>query len=516
MAAGVAVKRAVLLLVAVALATAAVVVGRRAAERSLHVSENRLVNAPQPTDANNTPSLARNPRRPDNVALTHRVDRPGFSAVLHWSTDGGRRWRPTQLPLPDGIDRPFAPDAAFGPDGTLYVSYVNLVGEGNVPDNLWVAKSTDGGRSLSDPVRVAGRLAFGARLAVGPDGAVHLTWLQAAEVGFLRLVGGPNPIVASRSTDGGRTFSAPVPVSDPTRPRVGAASPVIDARGDLVVLYQDFKEDRRDLEFLEGPPWEEPFALVVSRSTDGGQSFSVGTELESGVVATRRFLIFLVEFPSIAAGADGSLYVSWTDGRDGSEDVYLRRSSDGGRSWSEATRVNDNPRDDGTSQYMPRVGVAPSGRVDVVFLDRRRDRANVMTDAFLAQSTDGGRTFGNHRLSSTSFDSNVGPYVDATFPIDFGSRLGVLSSESETLAAWTDARFGNEGNGRQDILFAEAAHRRGGPLAWVLVATLGLFALLAALGALERERRAPEETTGREPPRGTPAPDLVDQPHASP
>ena len=508
-------KRVTLLVLAVALAAAAVVLGQRAARTSFHVGENRLVNAPQPIDANNTPALARNPRRPDNVALTHRVDRPAFSSLLHWSTDGGRQWRPTGLPLPAGIDRPFAPDVAFGPDGTLYVSYVNLVGEGNVPDNLWVARSTDGGRTLSEPARVTGRLAFGARLVVGPDGTVHVTWLQAAEVGFLRMVGEPNPIVASRSTDGGRTFSPPVPVSDANRPRVGAATPAIDARGDLVVLYQDFKGDRRDFEFLEGPTWEEPFALVLSRSTDGGRSFSAGTELESGVVPTRRFLVFLVEFPSLATGADGSLYVSWTDGRDGSEDVYLRRSADGGQSWSEATRVNDNPADDGTSQYMPRVAVAPSGRVDVLFLDRRRDRGNVMTDAFLAQSTDGGRTFENHRVSSRSFDSTVGPFVDATFPIDFGSRLGLLSSDDGTLAAWTDTRFGNEGNGRQDILFAEADHRRGGPLAWVLVGTLAFFSLLAALGALERERRAPGAGDGEGPSGEVTASDLVDQPHPS-
>ena len=174
-------KRVTLLVLAVSLAAAAVVLGQRAARTSFHVGDNRLVNAPQPIDANNTPSLARNPRRPDNVALTHRVDRPAFSSLLHWSTDGGRQWRPTELPLPGGIDRPFAPDIAFGPDGTLYVSYVNLVGEGNVPDNLWVARSTDGGRTLSEPARVTGRLAFGARLVVGPDGTVHVTWLQAAE-----------------------------------------------------------------------------------------------------------------------------------------------------------------------------------------------------------------------------------------------------------------------------------------------------------------------------------------------
>ncbi|MDQ4133857.1 MAG: glycoside hydrolase [Actinomycetota bacterium] len=482
-------RRIVLVVLAVALAAAAVVVGVRAAASPLEAGPNRLVNVEKPIDAHNSPTLAANPRQPDNVALTYRVDRPAFSAVLEWSTDGGKSWKPTALPLPQGIDRPFAPDVAFGPDGTLYVTYVNLVGDGNVPDNLWLARSTDGGRSLSAPVRVAGRYTFGARLAVGPDGTIHVTWLQADEVGFLRLAGDPAPIVATRSTDGGRTFSAPVPVSDPSRTRVATPSPVIDSRGDLVVLYQDFKEDRRDFEFLEGPPWDEPFALVLTRSTDGGQTFSPGTEVDAGVLPDKRILVFLAEFPAIAAGPDDRLYVSWADARNGDEDVFLRTSSDGGVTWSEVTRVNDNPTGDGTSQYMPRVAVAPSGRIDVLYLDRRDDPDDVMTETSLAQSTDGGRTFDHVTVSSEAFDSTVGPFVEARLPIDFGSRIALLSSNDETLAAWTDSRYGDEGTGRQDILAAQVAERRSGPLAWVLVATLGLLAVLAAIGALESGRR---------------------------
>jgi hypothetical protein len=482
--------------VALVLAVAAGLMAVRAADTSLGPGPNRVVNVPQPIDANNSPSMASNPRRPENVALTYRVDRPAFSAVLEWSTDAGRSWRPTALPFPPGIDRAFAPDVAFAPDGTLYVTYVNLVGEGNVPDNLWLAKSTDGGLTLSDPVRIAGRLTFQPRVAVGPDGAVHVTWLQASEVGFLRLAGEPNPIVASRSTDGGQTFSPPVQVSDPSRTRVGTASPIVDSKGDLVVLYQDFKSDRRDFEFLEGPPWEEPFALVVTRSTDGGVSFSPGSELESGVVADRRFLVFLAEFPSLAAGPGDTLYVTWADGRHGDEDVFLRRSDDGGRSWADPTRVNDNPQSDGTGQYMPRVAVAPSGRVDVLFLDRRGDRENVLTDAFLAVSTDGGSTFSNLKLSSKSFDSQVGPFVHAQLPIDFGSRLGLLSWNDRTLAAWTDSRFGDDGTGRQDIIATDVTERRGGPVEWVLVGALALFAVVAAVAAVRSGRRVDAPAAG--------------------
>ncbi|HWC12782.1 MAG TPA: sialidase family protein, partial [Acidimicrobiales bacterium] len=299
-----------LTLVAMALGTAAVLRAASLPDGELAAGRNVLVNPAGFLTANNSPSLAANPRRPDNVVLTHRVDRTEFSAYVQWSTDGGGSWQQTALPLPSGFDRPFAPDAAFAPDGTLYVSYVNLFGNGNVPQNLWVARSTDGGRTLSDPVRVAGELVFQARVAVGPDGTVFLTWLQAREVGLFKMPRMPNPVVAARSTDGGRTFSEPVRVSDPGRPRVGAASPVVAPDGRLFVLYEDFKGDRRDFEFLEGPPAEEPFALVLTVSTDGGRTFGAGRELESGVVSARRFLVFLPEFPSLAAGPDGSLVVT--------------------------------------------------------------------------------------------------------------------------------------------------------------------------------------------------------------
>jgi len=457
-------------------------------DHDVEVSRNRLVNAAGAIDANNSPSLTRAPRTPERVVATYRVDRPGFSAALDWSADGGKTWKGTALPLPRGLDRPYAPDAAFGPDGTLYVTYVNLQGPGNVPDHLWMATSSDGGRTLSAPALVAGKLAFQARVAVDPEKTVHVTWLQGREVGLLALVGAPSPVVTSRSDDGGRSFSRPVPVSSPRRALVGAASPVIDADGRLVVLYEDFKDDRRDFENLEGPPWERPFGLVVTRPVGKGP-FAVGVELEKGVLPTRRFLAFLPEFPSLAAGRGDTLYVAWSDGRNGDEDVFLRRSDDDGRTWTSAKRVNDNPEADGTSQYLPRVAVAPDGRVDVLYLDRRRDRKNVMTDATLASSFDDGGSFRSTRLSSRSFDSRVGASASARLPVDFGSRLALSSTDGRSLAAWTDTRLGSADTGRQDVFSAvyEVAGSSGGVVRPVLTGGLSILALaFAALAARAR------------------------------
>lgn len=435
-----------------ALAVAGIAV-RSSASAEPDVGTNRRVDSGGLIDANNTPSIARSPRAPDTLALVHRIDRPRFSAALEWSANGGRSWRRTALPLPAGLDRPYAPDVAFARNGTLYVTYVNLAGAGNVPDNLWLSKSTDGGRTLSAPVRIAGKLTFQARLAVDGKGTLYVTWLQAESVGLLTLAGAPAPVVAAQSTDGGRSFTAPRRVSDPARELVGAASPVVDGQGRLAVLYEDFNGDSRDFGNLEGPPWDRPFRLVITRPTPSG-AFATGVQLESDVVPTRRFLAFLPDYPSLAAGPGRTLYVAWSDGRNGDEDVFLRRSADGGQTWSAARRVNDNPKGDGTSQYLPKVDVAPDGRVDVIYLDRRRDHRNVMTDATLASSDDEGTTFRTVRLSSRSFDSRVGASASARLPVDFGSRLGLLAGNDGSLAAWTDSRLGSANTGRQDIFSA--------------------------------------------------------------
>lgn len=444
-------------------------------------------------DARNSPTFVRDPLDADRLVVVARQDRPRFAAAAYWSADGGQSWTETSLPLPDGADRPFAPDAAFGPDGTLYVSYVNLAGAGNVPERLWVARSEDGGRTFAEPVQVAGDLAFQSRLAVGPDGTVHVTWLQATGVGTLRLTG-PARVVAARSEDGGHSFEPSVRVSDPERERVGAATPVVAPNGDLLVLYQDFRDNARDFRNLEGPPWPNPSALVLTRSTDGGAAFGGGIEVDAEVLGTRRFLVFLPEFPALAVGPDGRVYVAWADGRNGDLDVWLRRSDDG-RSWTEPQRVNDNASRDGSSQYLPQVAVAPDGRVDVVYLDRRGDREDRRTGVSVAWSTDRGRSFRSVPVASQRFDARLapvpgGPLAPHLEP-DHGSRLGLVSSDDGAVVAWADTRLASEDTRRQDVVSArvQLPDFRARRLGWwgVFLALAGAASLLSLY-----RRRVPE------------------------
>ncbi|MDQ4069391.1 MAG: hypothetical protein M3203_07975 [Actinomycetota bacterium] len=494
-------RRTVLALVAAVVGLVAVLgaaIALAGGGRGTEVQVSGFVNREGPIDVTNSPTVASNPAREGNLVVTYRMDRPGYSAFLSSSFDGGQSWEQTVLPLPRDIEVctaspqrtpcPFAPDVAFAPDGTLYVTYVNLVGNGNRPDNLWISTSTDGGRTLSLPTRIAGALTFQPRVTVDPEGPVYVTWLQAEEVGLLRFAGRPPEIVTARSDDGGKTFSAPVRVSDPHRERVIAPSPVVDEHGHLVVLYEDLKANRRDFDNAPGPPAELPFALVLTRSTDGGRTFAPGVEIETEVLATRRFLPFLPEMPQLAASPDGNLYVTWADGRNGDDDVFLRRSTDGGQTWSDPVKVNDNGND-GTAQFLPIVEVGPGERVSVLFLDGRNDpQDKVMLDAYLATSTDGGRTFDSIRLSARSFDNRIGPTFGEDYGTDFGTKLGLAAGDGRLYAAWVDTSAGSAATGRQDVNFAAVDVPGPSPLPIVLGGVVAVLLVAGGAAALLARR----------------------------
>jgi hypothetical protein len=431
----------------------------------------RLVGKDQPVNvsarstedisAHNSPTLVRNPTRPANLAVTSRIDTPEFSCALHVSGDGGATWSQTQIPEPKGEGgKCFNPDVAFGADGTLTLSFVTLKGPGNVPHAVWTSISKDGGRTLSTPVKVNGELAFGVRLAADPSraGRVYATWLQADEVGVLRFSNLGNPIMAARSDDSGVTWMPPVRVSGASRERVVGSSPVVGQDGTLYVLYNDIGQDRLDYEAGHegrgGAPFSGPSSLVLARSKDGGATWSESVAA-TGLKPIKRFVVFLADYPSVAVDRDGRVYAAFHSNALGDPDVMLWTLEPGAGSWRGPVRVNDTRRRDGTAQYLPKLAVAPDGRLDVMYYDRRADPQNLFNHVSLQSSFDHGKTFTKTvRLSSKAFDSRIGFGAKEGLP-DLGSRLGLVSTNRAALGLWTDTRAGIPATQKQDL--AEAA-----------------------------------------------------------
>lgn len=425
---------------------------------------NRLVNADTGSpSAHNSPSVAVNPVD-RSLVVASRVDRPEFSAAIRISGDEGQTWSDAALALPQGQTHPFEPQVTFDARGTLYVLFSTLEGSGITPNGLWLETSRDGGDTFSSPVRVAERFAYQARLVVDQGSAnVHVTWLQADQRSSSVTGAGfgppPNPVMMASSEDGGASFPRRAQVSDPRRRRVGAASPAIAPSGDLFVLYEDYGADAADFEGLPGEIHEGTFSLVMSRSKDGGGTFSDTGVADSTVVASERFDAFLPKFPSLAIDPrKGTLYVAWSDIRNGDADVFVRRSEDFGDTWSGPIRIDnaeDSPRQ---QQYLPQVVVAPDGRVDVLFLDRNDRDAHLRTTAVLSTSSDEGGSWHAVTVSDQAFDAGIGPRNVTTDPrariAETGTNLGLVSTADADYAVWADSRRGTMERAQQDLVTA--------------------------------------------------------------
>lgn len=464
--------------------------------------------------SNNTPTVASNPTNPANLASVNRVDAPGFGCALNVSMDGGASWTPTRFPSAPGTNAScLAPDLAWSADGTLYISftsYAEVPQAGIEPAGIYLVSSRDGGRRLSPPVRAEGTLAFEVRVLADPVVArrLYLTWVQVGATFAAGFVGTGNPIMLARSDDGAASWGRPVQVNGATRLRPLAPALAAGEGADLYLAYLDLQGDYLDYNGIHqgngGEPYPRPWALVVARSRDGGATWSESV-VEPKLVPTQRFVDLFAPTPSIAVDrAGGHLYVGFQDGQLGDADVYVWASSDGGVRWSAPTRVNDTSPHDGTSQYLPALQVAPNGRLDVVYYDRRSDPNDVLTGVSLQSSFDHAATFTPHiSLTDAAFDSQIGFGEDRGLP-ELGSRLGLISTNHRVLAQWCDTRGGVRATRKQDIGQAIVAFPDPFPLRLPLRLS-GIAASLAGLLVLTWAVRArPPQGVRAERLRGSP------------
>jgi len=218
--------------------------------------------------AQNETTIAVNPANPRNlVAGTNdyrvfntREGRNDGAGYAYTTFDGGRSWLNVQLPhltyqtgatgLLSDMDSAGDPAVAFGPHNTVY--YANLVfSRLNSASGVTVSKSTDGGRTWGEPsiVHTDGVDASGNALPTDffndkewitvdqHTGTVYVTWTSF----------GPNdsPLVVARSTNGGKTWSAPVAVNPSSAFTPGGvtafssgSNPVVNRHGDLFIAYE--------------------------------------------------------------------------------------------------------------------------------------------------------------------------------------------------------------------------------------------------------------------------------------
>ena len=455
-----------------------------------------FVNADRPgINAHNSPVVAADPARPTTVVLADRIDTPRFSCSVSISTTAGDSWKPLALPLPADAPNCHQPDVAFTATNRLVVLFTATGGRFNQPVGVWLQRF-DGERPEGPPIRVAPAEAFHARMAVDGN-RVWVTWVQAVGAAEKPLGFGttPAPVRMARSDDGGATFAPAVTVSEGRR--LVQPTPVAMGDGRVVVGALDLAGDFDDYEARHGgqggPPPEERWRVVSLTSTDAGATFGPPVAVADGVVPPARIIVNLAPAPSFARDprSGGPLYAAWDAGRGDGRDVFLARSDDAGAGWTSPVAVSSG--DNG--QFLPTVAVAPGGRVDVVFYDRRADAGDVRAQATMASSDDEGRTFRTAVLSDTPFDTRIGFGSLQGIPV-LGSRLAVLSDTDGALAFWSDTSRGTIDDNVQDLAGArvliDAAGRRRPALLPLGLVVLGLGGLTAVVGLRPGHRRPQE------------------------
>ncbi|HEY0845307.1 MAG TPA: sialidase family protein [Noviherbaspirillum sp.] len=175
------------------------------------------------------------------------------------STDGGKTFSAPQHLAGGGAARPVrGPTLAVGPGKTVYLAWTT--GEDNAAD-IHLMQSTDGGASFSEPRIVAKTDGYSdaPKLAVDRSGVVHLAFAESSGGPFARY-----RIRTMRSEDRGRTFTAmqelPLPATDS-----GAAFPslALDGKGRMMLMWERYRGRE-----------QRPRGLAIAVSTDGGRSFT--------------------------------------------------------------------------------------------------------------------------------------------------------------------------------------------------------------------------------------------------
>ena len=226
-------------------------------------------------------------------------------------------------------------------------------------------------------------------------------------------------VLFTRSTDGGKTWAKPWRIS--THP----GSPRDDTGGISGILGAVAPDGTQYV------VWNEGLHTILAISKDGGKTFApsrpiieTGPPYFGGAASFPGFLRVL-GVPQIGLNEkDGTLYVAWSDTRNGNADVFLSRSTDRGETWGPPVRVNDDPIHNGLDQFYQWLAVDPvDGAVYVQFYDRRADPDNQRTTVTLARSTDGGRTFTNYAWSTEPFVGHNTFLGDYPWLAAYGGRV---------------------------------------------------------------------------------------------
>lgn len=180
--------------------------------------------------------------------------------------------------------------------------------------------------------------------------SVHVVWYDSRD--------GNQEIYYKRSTDNGVSWGADTRL---THDSSSSWVPSVSVSGNTVhVVWEDHRDGN--------------YEIYYKRSTDNGVNWGADTRLTNDPSYS--------ESPSAPVSGD-TVHVVWEDARDGTPEIYYKRSTDNGVSWGADTRLSNAPVP--ISDYYPSASVS-GNNVYVVWNENRYGSVYIR----YTRSTDGG------------------------------------------------------------------------------------------------------------------------------
>jgi hypothetical protein len=309
------------------------------------------------------------------------------------------------------------PTAAVDASGNLH-----LVWSDNSPGNyeIYYKKSTGTGWATAKRLTSTSGPSQCPTIAVSSSGALHAVYWDET--------GGNAEVYYLRSTDGGTTWAAARRLTWTAGPS-NYPSLAVDSSGAVHAVWQDNTPGSYEIYYRKsadgGATWGMATRLTWNlgsstrpaiavnasghihlvwqddtpgkaeiyskKSTDGGTTWTANKRLTWTSGASTS--------PSLSIDSSGNLHVAWQDDTPGNNEIYYSRSTDGGSSWTTAKRLTWTT---GTSQE-PSLGIDSSGKIELVWAEDVSGNFEV----YHKESTDGGVTWSTTKnLSATSGISN--------------------------------------------------------------------------------------------------------------
>jgi len=323
--------------------------------------------------------------------------------VVARSTDGGQSFPRFSIPFQQGTGIEFADKPYLAADnqprsrfrGRVYLGWTLLKfvtggqGRDSFEYRIVAQTSSDGGSTWSAPAQISRtsidpEVSQGSLPVVAPDGSAYIFYADS------NRRTGVMSIRYSKSTDGGRSWGAPVEVAG------GLPS-----------------------------PWF--FTLRSVGSSSPGKGFRALSGPFAAITPAGKIFVAWIDFPNGSCQYSSSSLPVCTN-----SDLRMSVSGDGGLAWSAPVKVTNESGD--SDQFFAWMAAHPDGLVSIAWADRRLDPENVKFDIFYTNTADGNVFLSNTRISSAASDAGSDGFI--------GDYNNLAASASGVVAVWTDIRSG--------------------------------------------------------------------------